>query len=207
MKKKRTIILICFVLLLAAAFCLTAFRVRGSVSVKGKENTQSPDPAFYSQKDPLWAGDLLGGSSFTMETSGCLTACLAAELSIQDIPVPEIRSLDPGSLNSYFSEKQVYDKEGNIQWDPLSSVLHVSLERINGISAMKKTDLTALLSEGIYPIVRVRVKGLGNFHYVLLVKSQDGQFWCMDPLHAAEELVPLSEFGNRIYAIRYLYRP
>lgn len=207
MKKKRTIILICFVLLPAAAFCLTAFRVRGSVSVKGKENTQSPDPVFYSQKDPLWAGDLLGGSSFTMETSGCLTVCLAAELRMQDIPVPEIRSLDPGSLNSYFSEKQVYDKEGNIQWDPLSSVLHVSLERINGISAMKKTDLTAILSEGIYPIVRVRVKGLGNFHYVLLVKSQDGQFWCMDPLHAAEELVPLSEFGNRIYAIRYLYRP
>ena len=56
-------------------------------------------------------------------------------------------------------------------------------------------------------IVRVRVKGLGNFHYVLLVKCQDGQFWCMDPLHAEEELVPLSAFGNRIYAIRYLYRP
>lgn len=142
-----------------------------------------------------------------METSGCLTACLAAELRMQDISIPEINAMDPGTLNSFFSGKQVYDREGNIQWDPLSSALNVSLERINGISAMRKTDLTALLSEGIYPIVRVRVKGLGNFHYVLLVKCQDGQFWCMDPLHAEEELVPLSAFGNRIYAIRYLYRP
>lgn len=89
---------------------------------------------------------------------------------MQDISVPEINAMDPGTLNSFFSGKQVYDREGNIQWDPLSSALNVSLERINGISAMRKTDLTALLSEGIYPIVRVRVKGLGNFHYVLLVK-------------------------------------
>ena len=207
MKKKRTIIILCIILLLAAVFCLTAFRVRGSVSVNGEGSTQSPDPVFFSQKDTLWAGDLLGDSSFTMETSGCLTACLAAELRMQDISIPEINAMDPGTLNSFFSGKQVYDREGNIQWDPLSSALNVSLERINGISAMRKTDLTALLSEGIYPIVRVRVKGLGNFHYVLLVKCQDGQFWCMDPLHAEEELVPLSAFGNRIYAIRYLYRP
>ena len=149
MKKKRTIIFLCIILLLAAAFCLTAFRVRGSVSVKGEGSTQSPDPVFFSQKDPLWAGDLLGDSSFTMETSGCLTACLAAELRMQDISIPEINAMDPGTLNSFFSGKQVYDREGNIQWDPLSSALNVSLERINGISAMRKTDLTALLSEGI----------------------------------------------------------
>ena len=106
------------------------FRVRGSVSVKGEGSTQSPDPVFFSQKDPLWAGDLLGDSSFTMETSGCLTACLAAELRMQDISIPEINAMDPGTLNSFFSGKQVYDREGNIQWDPLSSALNVSLERI-----------------------------------------------------------------------------
>ena len=115
MKKKRTIIFLCIILLLAAAFCLTAFRVRGSVSVKGEGSTQSPDPVFFSQKDPLWAGDLLGDSSFTMETSGCLTACLAAELRMQDISIPEINAMDPGTLNSFFSGKQVYDREGNIR--------------------------------------------------------------------------------------------
>ena len=126
MKKKRTIIFLCIILLLAAVFCLTAFRVRGSVSVKGEGSTQSPDPVFFSQKDPFWAGDLLGDSSFTMETSGCLTACLAAELHMQDISIPEINAMDPGTLNSFFSGKQVYDREGNIQWDPLSSALNVS---------------------------------------------------------------------------------
>ena len=39
MKKKRTIIFLCIILLLAAVFCLTAFRVRGSVSVKGEGST------------------------------------------------------------------------------------------------------------------------------------------------------------------------
>lgn len=61
-----------------------------------------------------------------------------------------------------------------------------------------------LLQDGIYPIVRVRMKGSGNFHFVLIVKSERGKFWCMDPMVQTDSLVSLEEFGNRIYAVRYL---
>lgn len=37
---------------------------------------------------------------------------------MQDISIPEINAMDPGTLNSFFSGKQVYDREGNIQWEP-----------------------------------------------------------------------------------------
>lgn len=65
-------------------------------------------------------------------------------------------------------------------------------------------EVTEHLRRKIYPIVRVRMKGLGNFHYVLIVGAENGTFLCMDPLNEQGEVVPLSEFGNRVYAVRYI---
>lgn len=204
MTKKRIYVCLSVLLFMAFLICLLTLRFYGSISVKGGQAAIAPDSVFFSQKNPLWAGDTLGNSSFTMESSGCLTACLAAALRMQDIAVPGPAPIDPGSLNALLSREQVYDKEGNIRWETLQSALQVSIERVNGVSAMKGTDLAALISEGIYPIVRVRMNGLGSFHYVLLIQCLDGRFWCMDPLSPDEKPVPLSDFGNRIYAIRYL---
>lgn len=204
MTKKRIYVCLSVLLFMAFLICLLTLRFYGSISVKGGQAAIAPDSVFFSQKNPLWAGDTLGNSSFTMESSGCLTACLAAALRMQDIAVPGPAPIDPGSLNALLSREQVYDKEGNIRWETLQSALQVSIERVNGVSAMKGTDLAALISEGIYPIVRVRMNGLGSFHYVLLIQCLDGPFWCMDPLSPDEKPVPLSDFGNRIYAIRYL---
>ena len=63
--------------------------------------------------------------------------------------------------------------------------------------------LMKCLKDGKYPIVRVRMYGLGNFHYVLIVKAEDGEFYCMDPLK--DGLIPLSDYGNRVYAVRCVY--
>ena len=60
--------------------------------------------------------------------------------------------------------------------------------------------IDACLSEGRYPIVRVRMYMLGNIHYVLIVGMQDGEYQCMDPLQ--DKLMKLSSYGNRVYAIR-----
>lgn len=56
------------------------------------------------------------------------------------------------------------------------------------------------LEHGKFPITRVRMSGIGNFHYVLIVKLEDGIYFCMDPLE--DELQPLSHYRNRVYAIR-----
>lgn len=108
-----------------------------------------------------------------------------------------------GYVNELFSKYNVYDAEGNMQWGALESAfdLHVGILNSGQFSV---ADIEYLLAKEIYPIVRVRVNGIGNYHYVLIVNSEDGQFWCMDPLSDKEELMSLSEYGNRIYAVRWI---
>ena len=123
---------------------------------------------------------------------------------MQDIAVPDNeRAITPGILNEYLSEQGVYDAEGNIQWDALEQALGVDIIRQQA-SELSNGELDTLLSEGAFPIVFVRVNGVGNFHFVLITGSRDGEFLCMDPLNEKQVEVPLSRYGNRIYAVRYI---
>ena len=74
-----------------------------------------------------------------------------------------------------------------------------------GMKYFKAVSYTHL-AKRIFPIVRVRVNGSGSFHYVLIVNSDGKEFRCMDPMNPSDSLVPLSDFGNCIYAVRYIYR-
>ena len=46
----------------------------------------------------------------------------------------------------------------------------------------------------------------GNIQWKPLENSDGKEFRCMDPMNPSDSLVPLSDFGNRIYAVRYIYR-
>lgn len=192
------------ILLLAAAFF--AVRLRGSVKVTSEKTavSEGKEVICLYQKDAHWKDDKLGNSGYTMETSGCLTTCLSAVLQMQGVQVQESESLMPKALNRYFSEQNVYDSEGNIQWEPLERAIGKPIVR-KAARELSEGELEQLLENGIYPIVRVRVGGIGSFHYVVLTGcSESGSFQCMDPLNETGETVSLSQFLNRIYAVRYV---
>lgn len=106
----------------------------------------------------------------------------------------------PYALNELFSQQDVYDAEGNLLWDALRNTGKYEAEVYGSVTEELLPDL---LKEGKYPIVRVRMYGLGNFHYVLVVKAEAGEYYCVDPLE--DGLVPLSRYGNRVYAVRCVY--
>lgn len=133
-----------------------------------------------------------------MGKSGCLVTCMAAAIQMENLT---INGLTPGSLNQYFSKHGVYDAQGNLQWTVLRDLGGLQLELPQHIHT---NEVTEHLRRKVYPIVRVRMKGLGNFHYVLIVGAEHGTYLCMDPLNERGEIVPLSEFGNRVYAVRYI---
>lgn len=192
------------VLLLAAAFL--AVRLRGSTKVIPEQTAgaEEKDVICLYQKDVRWKEDKLGDSVYTMETSGCLTVCLSAALQMQDIKLEGSESLMPKALNQYFSEQGVYDSQGNIQWEPLERAIGKTVVRKSG-SELSEGELEGLLEEGIYPVVRVRVGGIGNYHYVVLTGcTESGSFQCMDPLNEENKTVSLSVFADRIYAVRYI---
>lgn len=197
MRRKRLLICLIVALLAIMALCAALYlRIRNSVVVKSSEDIVCDNVVYYTQTDESWARDYLGDSEYQMAGSGCLTTCISSVLEMQGIVAK-----NPKEMNRVLSDAQVYDEQGNMQWDALERCFDISVMRQNKTDA---SEFEGLLRGGIYPIARVRVGGLGDFHYVVIVGSKDGEFLCMDPLNEKQETVTLSKFGNRVYALRYV---
>lgn len=196
--KYKTIISIGVLLLCLALGCagLIWFRLRGSVKIlPDKDYPISENIPLYRQDASEWSADTLGDSIYTMKSSGCLVTCIATAISHDD------NGTTPGELNQLFSQKQVYDAEGNLQWERLKNLEELSVKVYNHVS---REDINNCLDEGLFPIVRVRMKGLGSFHYVLIIGSESGEYICIDPL--ADERTTLSDYAGRVYAIRCVWK-
>lgn len=179
-------------------------RLRGSVKVAPSRDITGAQTMFYLQDDSRWSQERLGDSDFTIGSSGCLVTCITAAMQMETAGQadPDDRWMDPGVLNRYLTENQVYDGQGNLLWEQLNQLEGFHAD----VCDNKSSDLLEeYLLEGHYPIVRVRMNGFGNVHYVLIVGARDGEFLCMDPLNPGMEAISLSDFGNRIYAIRCVY--
>ena len=101
-----------------ASFRDSADFVCGSVALKpSKLELPAQSITAYRQDEAAWADDLLGESSYTMASSGCLVTCIASAVSMETGT-----AITPGSLNAIFSENHVYDSEGNIQWAALEAL-------------------------------------------------------------------------------------
>lgn len=182
------------IVIVAAGFLF--FRLRGGVIVKPDQaKVSSGEVIAYRQDDETWATDLLGDSQFTMKSSGCLVTCISSAVSMETGV-----EITPRALNDTFSKNRVYDSEGNIQWAAIEKTEGYSAEVFQEVS---ETEIAQCLAYGHYPIVRVRMHGIGNLHYVLIVGVEDGEYICMDPLE--DKLTKLSRYWNRVYAVRVVY--
>lgn len=196
MKKKGKYILASVAIVILFLICLFFIRIRNGIQVNPTVNhVVSEQVVLYRQDDEKWADDKLGDSVYSMAGSGCLVSCIASAISNVE------NRITPGELNALFSENGVYDTEGNIQWGQISELEGFEVEVL---SSPSNEIIEKCLAEGKYPIVRVRMKGLGNFHYVLIVGTKAGKYVCMDPLE--DELTMLSDYGNRVYAIRCVWK-
>lgn len=189
------LVIFCFLLAGTGFVC---FRLRNGVQVRppqGSDILPDTEVVLYRQDDERWGENRLGDSEYTLRSSGCLVSCIASALSME-------RGMEetPGTLNEKFSERQAYDAEGNLQWAPLSVENEYQVDVYGEVSA---DIIDACLSQGHYPVVRVRMYALGNVHYVLIVGAKDGEYLCMDPLR--DDITGLSSYGNRVYAIRCVY--
>ena len=184
--------------LLGILLIITGFlylRLRNGVQIKApqdKEISAGAEAVLYRQDDERWGEDRLGDSRFTMRSSGCLVSSIASAVSMESGTEET-----PGALNGKFSDARVYDGEGNLQWEQLNALGEY---RVDVYQEVSTEVIDACLSQGRYPIARVRIYALGNIHYVLIVGAQDGEYLCMDPLQ--DKIMKLSSYGNRVYALR-----
>ncbi|MGL6198486.1 MAG: hypothetical protein ACRC3H_06070 [Lachnospiraceae bacterium] len=201
MKKKRMLIYIfIFIGIIGIGVLLAViarFRAREGIKVQPDQTITGADTIFYLQNDSQWAKDMLGDSDYTMGSSGCLVTCIAAAMEMEGN-----ERQNPGELNQNLSQNQGYDSEGNLQWEQLDAMDNFQVD-VYDIVSLKL--IQECLQQGRYPIVRVKINGNGAIHYVLIVEARDGMFYCMDPLNEDLELVPLSDYNNRVYSIRCVY--
>ena len=196
MKKRGIIIGLLAIGIIFIVGGLVFWRLRGGVRIKPAEDFRTGGHViFYRQDDEAWAKDLLGDSSYTMKSSGCLVTCIASAISADG------ETVTPGELNDLLSENAVYDGEGNMQWAGLAELegYHVTV-----YPDVSNADIEKCLEDDHYPIVRVRVGGIGNVHYVLIVGVKDGEYLCMDPLK--DKLTKLSDYLGRVYAVRCVWK-
>lgn len=194
--KYKMLLLLCCLLL--AGIGVVCFRLRGGVQVKAPQDMDilpDAEAVLYRQDDERWGEDRLGASKDTMRSSGCLVSCIASALSMESGAEET-----PGSLNEKFSEMQVYDTEGNLQWQLLAKGEEYRADVYEEVSA---DIIDACLLQGHCPIARVRMYAFGNIHYVLIIGAKDGEYLCMDPLR--DEITELSDYGSRVYAVRCVY--
>lgn len=190
------LVLLSVVVILGVLGCLAFLKFRNSVKVSpSKEYSVDEQVVLYRQENEEWADDKLGESKYSMAGSGCLVSCIASAIS------GEGNVITPGELNAVFSENNVYDADGNIQWGQISAVEGYQVEVFETPS---NDCIEECLKDGKYPIVRVRMSGVGNFHYVLIVGAKEDVYICMEPLE--DELTALSKYGNRIYAVRCVWK-
>ncbi|WP_029232143.1 hypothetical protein [Butyrivibrio sp. VCB2006] len=187
-------------LVVAAIVCIVALsqvvKNRGGLNIKSTEEYPvSQGVVLYRQDDPAWADKNLGTSKYTMESSGCITSCIASAISESSQP------MDPGQLLTLLTEKRVYDGAGNMQWGMLDAIDGFGVEVYN---TLDKAFIDECLSQGRYPIVKVHRKSLFSYHhFVLIVGSENGEYICIDPLK--DGYTTLSDYSNRIYSIRCVW--
>jgi len=149
---------------------------------------------YFLQNDQRWTDDALGGSRFKMSGSGCLISCIASSLAAQGIDT------DPGRLNAAFSEYGVYNSEGEVLWNNIPRVFPGV--RFTASSYVDAAALEEAVSQGFLPIVKVKYRGTGCQHWVLILGAKDGDYVCMDPLNADKKPLALKIHGGSIYRYR-----
>jgi len=149
----------------------------------------------YLQNDDRWKNEHLAETDFTLGNQGCLTCVIAMELCYLGYDVI------PTDVNNSFIENDAYTKNGLLIWYKINTA-YPDIEYYYKKSFNSKTISDDLIN-GLLPIVKVRYKKTGIFHWVLIVGANDDEFLILDPLDNNKEPIELSTHG-KVYAYRVL---
>jgi hypothetical protein len=94
----------------------------------------------------------------------------------------------------------VYNSQGNIVWKQLENAIPNT--KVTLSQEIEEDDLRTRVQNNEYPIVEVKYKGDGYWHWVTLIGWKDGEYLCMDPLSNTTVPTPLSTHVNVIYSWR-----
>ncbi len=167
------------------------------VTLKPSQEITAKKVPYFLQNDTLWGSQKIGRSPYLMGASGCLVADVAAVINVLG------EKVTPLSINRRFTEKNVFNDQGEIIWGKIATVFpDITYELRDYVSSGTiESDLAA----GHLPMVKVNYHKLGKAHWVVIVGATENDFLVMDPLYQKKEYLPLSTHG-KVFAYRKLLR-
>lgn len=199
----RVLLAVCITAVLLAGLCLGGYVLghryiqANGITLKASRDVPPVTVPVYLQNDPQWAQQTIGESDTTMGAAGCLISCVAMAMNDMGMPVT------PPQLNQAMTAVGGYDHDEFI-WLKVKEAfpgLDYKYSRIFSGGTIQRW-----LEQGLLPIVKVKYKGGGAQHWVLVVGAADGDFLVIDPLNEQKEPVPLNATHGKVYAWRVLVR-
>ena len=140
-----------------------------------------PPVPYFSQCDPRWSGDRLGGDGPTICSQGCALTSAAMVMAYYGIDT------DPERLNDAIG-RGGYDATYCIYWSAVRNACHDEINQIEydpgRITPFDETVLSTHLDLGRPVIVYVYCPGYGGYwgdHFVVVTGRSGGTYYINDP--------------------------
>lgn len=199
-QRRRVVLALAAVLVLLAGLAAGGYylayqniRANGIVLQPGAVAEPVQAVAFL-QNDPAWAEDYIGDSDYSMAGAGCLISCVAGVLCQLGVET------DPGALNRNLSAADGF-AGGDLLWYKLEELYPQVAYHYKRLFSAR--DIDRDLVAGRLPMVKVKYKGNGAQHWLLVVGATEADYLVLDPLNADRQPIPLATHG-RVYAYRML---
>lgn len=190
------VILIVLISLVPAGYLVSAVWIKTfGIRVLPEAVHKPQNVEFFLQNDPQWKDELLGDSGQNLAQVGCLVSVLASDIDYLGYKT------NPPDLNSLFNSNGVYTSSGEVIWNKISEA--IPDVKYDYTRVFTSRTLENHLKNGRLPIVKVKYKKTGIFHWVLIIGSDNEDFLIMDPLNPTQEPIRLRTHG-RVYAYRVL---
>ena len=165
------------------------------IKIEPSKNITPKKITFYKQNDPEWEKVKMWDTELSVGWYGCLLSVMATSLC--DLGY----KFTPKKLNDIFSSGDIYNDNGEIVWYKINTVIpevDYKYKRIFGSSTIEKA-----LEDNLLPMVKVKYRKKGVFHWVLVVWADRWDFIIVDPLAPNKNLIKLDEHWQ-VYAYRVL---
>ena len=156
------------------------------------------DINYYYQRNPIWTNDIIGKSNSTIGAEGCLLTCVS--ISAEKITG---KNTTPKDFNTAMTKVDGFDEKAILLWEKVGQAVESLCYQIKESFSVKTIEDD--LKGGYFPLVKVKLGGIGPTHWVMIIGSKDGEFMIHDPLSNKQTALPLSTHG-KIYAYRIIVK-
>ncbi|MEX1376867.1 MAG: hypothetical protein AB1Z23_05235 [Eubacteriales bacterium] len=198
--KNKVLMAIIIVLIIASAVMMLPeiegqYIKRFGIEISPKIEIAPIYDSVYMQTDDRWKDEHLAQTDYTLAQQGCLTCVIAMDLCYYGYEV------NPTDVNDKLISADAYTDDGLLIWYKINDA-YEDIE-YDYKKNFKSGTIDEDLENGLLPIVKVRYKKTGIFHWVLIVGAQESDYLILDPLEKSQGPIPLSTHG-KVYAYRVL---